>query len=286
MAKRLGMGNEGSPNGNEDGLSPLDDNFFSEDGDLDDENDADDYDDDDDDGDDNDDEDEYDDTDDADGEEGADGKPKKFAGMYDTVEQLEKAYKGLQTQYQSTKKSLYERLTGSQDTPPAFQARQAQPVLQPLDPDLVAQAMAENPTETMKLVMEYGAKMAESQSAKSNDAVMLKLEITDCRTKFKDFDQYSDDIAAVLEKNPEIMVMKNRMEVAYKLAKAENPQKIADKALKAGRQQGYDDARRKSKVNNTGSKSSNTKRTQPRTAEDSAVDDMMGVVKARGGFGL
>lgn len=283
MSKGLGMGKGTDPKGNAGTASPLDEDFFEDESDLGDENV----------GEDGEQDEDYNEDEDS-GEDGGGGendvdddevpdkgaKATKFAGMYNSVEELEAAYKKLQTQYQSTKKSLIDVVTEKNsariDSQPS--------TFTELDPTLVAQAMAENPAETMKLLMEYGQKAAAANNAKESDTVALRLEMADCKAKYADFDDYADAIAAVIENSPEILGLKNRFDVAYKIAKSEGTQSVVNKAVEKGRQQGYATARTKEKLTATGGKGSQARRTQPKTYEDELVDDMMDVVKNRGGF--
>jgi hypothetical protein len=228
-----------------------------------------------------------DDGDDTGEPQGDDAQPKKFAGMYNTIEELERAYKGLQTQYQKTKeqnKGLLSQLT----EPQAPQAQVQQPI-QPtvpqggLDASLVAKAFSENPAGTMQLLAQYYSREALSTVQPQLEKMNLATEINSVKEVHSDFSQYENDIATILKSNPALMNTPGRIEIAYKMAKADALTSATNKALQNGIQQGYKQAQRKQTIPESG-RSAGAQKQAPKSVEDTIADEIMSFAGKRGIF--
>ena len=219
--------------------------------------------------------------------------PKKFAGMYDTVEQLENAYKGLQKQYQTTKKSLMDRLTEEpqqaaqpqaqpQPSAQAMQNFQSMQLPPNVNPALIQQAFAENPEGTIRLLTDMRINQAVVPMQQQLQRFSLQTEINAVRTKYNDFPEYEDKIGDVLKSNPALMQSKNRIELAYKLVKADAITPLVQQAMQNGVQQGYTAALQKKGIPQTGVGTSTPPAPKPQS--QSIVDDILEVAKMRSIF--
>lgn len=217
--------------------------------------------------------------------------PKKFAGMYDTVEQLENAYKGLQTKYQTTKKDLMGRLTEDpqqaapvqavpQQILPNFQSMQLPPNV---NPALIQQAFAENPEGTLRLLTDMRINQAVAPMQQQLQRFALQTEIDATKNKYNDFSEYEDKVGDMLKANPALMQSKNRIELAYKLVKADAITPLVQQAMQNGVQQGYNAALQKKGIPQSGVGTS-VPPAAPKTQAQSIVDDMLEIAKVRSIF--
>lgn len=241
--------------------------------------------------------------------------PKKFAGMFDSVEQLENAYKNLQTTYQTTKaksKGLLEQMTPQQPAPQAPQQpvlptmQPQQPQIPNIDPNLLARAYAENPVGTAQLLAQYAAaapqnmhnmpqtgvqshmypqyvpptqQMIQPQQPQNNTAMEYLL----ARTKYTDFNTLEPVMSEILQEMPYLANVPGKFDILHEMAIARQSQSAMQQAVQNGIAQGYQQATQKQMVTQqfAGGKPTGTTQTPPATEEDAIAAAILGEARNR-----
>jgi hypothetical protein len=208
--------------------------------------------------------------------------PKLYAGKYKTVEDMEKAY--LEAQKSLTQRNM-ELAQARKNTNPAQQDTSKEQPQQEQEFDWEG-SYKQDPLRTTFLMIQSMVQDAmkgitgQIEPIKSNYELSRTLD--EVMGKYHDFTEYSDKTIELLGKSPELYGLPNYLEVAYKLAKAEDLQTKAETAFEAGKKAAYDlDQQKEQKHFDNNS----TRNEAQLTAEEKIMKGIMGAGGAWRSFG-
>ncbi|MEN6317064.1 MAG: hypothetical protein ABFD25_22755, partial [Clostridiaceae bacterium] len=210
--------------------------------------------------------------------------PKLYAGKYKTPEDMEKAYMEAQKTLTQTRMELSSARKNSNPAPQDTSKQNQQPQQeQNFDWDA---AYKQDPVRATYLMIQSMLQESVKGITGQLEPIKTNFELSrvldDVMGKDPDFTEYSDKAVELLEKSPELYSLPNYLEVAYRLAKADDLQTKAETAFEAGKNAAYNLDQQKEK-NVFDNKS--TKDEAQLTPEESILKGIMGAGGAWRSFG-
>ncbi len=230
-------------------------------------------------------------------EEEVEEETKKYADIFNSVEDLEKAYKELQRKSTQDSQKLSQILTQQQQQAQGAQGFQqtggqqaGYPQSEQIPPELAShpefqQLQAQNPQQASAVVQQYKAQKAAQQQQSQTSAqqqqlqkVVLNQEILSLRQKYSDFDEIAEHIPNVLQDMPHLWNTPNPVETAYKIARADKVDEVVEKASASAKKEASEKRSNKKKAKTEKQKAKTPNKKKP--AEDQISDE---ILSARGG---
>jgi len=177
----------------------------------------------------------------VDTDESIDNDNKLYAGRYKSVEELENAYKNLQSFSTKVAQELanYKKQQSQQNEQlpqQSQQFQQNQQVQTQFDEINRAFIMSfqQNPVGTIQQLIQHATQQVVQPLAKEME---IKTGIAELSTKYPDFPKLAPKTIEVLRNMPDLWNIPNTLEVAYKLAKADYTEQAITQARNSSQQQ-------------------------------------------------
>ena len=221
--------------------------------------------------------------------------PRKYAGRYDSVEQLEKGYKNLQAKMtrllQEMRPKNAAQASQQEQTVPAQPLSTGIPLELATHPKFI-ELLRTNPLQAGAVVAEYNARMMnripaqapvqQAQRDEETAAIRTKLEVLELKTRYADFDEIAVDIPAVLEGNPWLWQSPAPIENAYKLVKASRVDEALSTAAAAGKQSA--ERKKAEKRSATMERQQAKKQQKQKSPEEAIAEDILGAGGKKNAF--
>jgi hypothetical protein len=209
--------------------------------------------------------------------------PKLYAGKYKTIEEMEKG--ALEGQKALTKAQMELAELKKKSNPAPQDTSKQQPQQQEQDFDWEG-SYKQDPLRTTFLMIQSMVQDAMKGITGQLEPIKTNYELSrtldEVMGKYPDFAEYSDKTIELLGKSPELYCLPNYLEVAYRLAKAEDLQTKAETAFEAGKNAAYDlDQQKEGKFFDNNS----TRNEAQPTPEEKIMKGIMGAGGAWRSFG-
>jgi hypothetical protein len=98
--------------------------------------------------------------------------------------------------------------------------------------------VADNILKPMREMQQQLQQMSQTSQTLQSD-MQFEKEVNDVVAKHPDFSEYVDEVGQVLEQNPALKNVPNKLEIAYTMAKAQKLEEVAKQAFENGKREGY-----------------------------------------------